>query len=64
MNFGDRWYEPREDGFISTDSLLEDNPYAAVNDPWVLSAYTYASVEPDAIRRPGRPCTKDGMERL
>jgi hypothetical protein len=37
---------PREEGFTSTEPLLEDDPYAAVNDPWVLSAYTYASSNP------------------
>jgi RHS repeat-associated protein len=46
VNFGDRWYEPREQSFISTEPLLEDNPYAAVTDPAVLSAYTYASSNP------------------
>ena len=53
VNFGERWYEPREESFVSTEPLLEDNPYAAVSDPTVLSAYTYAAsnalryVDPD-----------------
>jgi RHS repeat-associated protein len=46
VNFGDRWYEPREEGFISTEPLLEDDPYAAVDDPWLLSAYNYAASNP------------------
>jgi len=46
VNFGDRWYEPREESFASTEPLLEDDPYAAVDDPSVLAAYTYASSNP------------------
>jgi RHS repeat-associated protein len=46
VNFGERWYEPREENFLSPEPLLEENPYAAVDDPAVLSAYTYAASNP------------------
>lgn len=46
VNFGDRWYEAREESFLSVEPLLTDDPYAAVNDPWVLSAYNFAASNP------------------
>ena len=64
VNFGDRWHEPREDGFISTEPLLEDNPYARGERPVGAVGVHVRVVEPDAIRRPRRPHAKDGMERL
>lgn len=46
VNFGERWYDPREENFLSPEPLLEENPFAAVDDPSVLSAYTYAASNP------------------
>ncbi|MGD8806733.1 MAG: RHS repeat-associated core domain-containing protein, partial [Chloroflexota bacterium] len=46
VNFGARWYDPREEGFLSPEPLLEDDPYAVVDDPSLLSAYTYAASNP------------------
>jgi RHS repeat-associated protein len=46
VNFGARWYDPREQNFLSTEPLLEESPYAAVDDPSLLAAYTYASSNP------------------
>ena len=46
VNFGERWYEPREQNFLSPEPLLEEDPYAVVDDPSLLSAYTYAASNP------------------
>jgi RHS repeat-associated protein len=46
VNFGERWYDPREQHFLSPEPLLEEDPYAAVDDPSLLSAYTYAASNP------------------
>jgi RHS repeat-associated protein len=46
VNFGERWYDPREQNFLSPEPLLEEEPYAAVDDPSLLAAYTYAASNP------------------
>jgi RHS repeat-associated protein len=46
VNFGERWYDPREENFLSPEPLLEEEPYAVVDAPSILSAYTYASSNP------------------
>lgn len=46
VNFGERWYEPREENFMSPEPLLEEDPYAVVDDPSLLSASTYAASNP------------------
>ena len=46
VNFGERWYETREQQFYSPEPLLEDDPLAAVEQPDRLSAYTYAASNP------------------
>ncbi|MGH9153744.1 MAG: SpvB/TcaC N-terminal domain-containing protein [Acidimicrobiales bacterium] len=46
VNFGERWYDAREQNFLSAEPLLEESPYAAVDDPSLLSAYTYAASNP------------------
>lgn len=46
VNFGERWYDEREQNFLSAEPLLEESPYAAVDDPSLLSAYTYAASNP------------------
>jgi RHS repeat-associated protein len=62
VNFGERWYDSRREVFLSPEPLLEEEPYAAVDDPSVLSAYTYAAsnplrfVDPDG-RAPKRAIT-------
>ncbi len=46
MNFGERWYDPREENFLSPEPMLEEEPYAVIDDLSVLSAYTYAASNP------------------
>ena len=46
VNFGKRWYDAREENFLSPEPLLEEDPYAVVDDPSLLSAYTYAASNP------------------
>ncbi len=46
VNFGQRWYAPREQQFHSPEPLLAEDPMAAVDDPSLLSAYTYAAANP------------------
>jgi len=46
LNFGARWYEPREGIFYSPDPLLGSDPSAAVDDPALLPAYSYAASSP------------------
>ena len=45
-NFGARWYDPRQQFFYSPEPLLSLSPQAAVNDPGLLPAYTYAEANP------------------
>jgi RHS repeat-associated protein len=46
LNLGARWYEPREGVFLSADPLLASTPTAAVDDPALLPAYSYAESSP------------------
>ena len=46
VNFGQRWFSPREQQFYSPEPLLTEDPMAAVDDPSLLSAYTYAAANP------------------
>lgn len=46
VNVGSRWYEPREGVFYSPDPILHREPSAAVDDPALLPAYTYAESSP------------------
>ncbi len=46
VNFGERWYDPREENFMSPEPLLEEAPYSVVDDPSMLAAYTYAAANP------------------
>lgn len=46
VNFGERWYNPREENFLSPEPLLEEDPYGVVDDPSMLAAYTYAASNP------------------
>jgi RHS repeat-associated protein len=46
VNFGSRWFSPREEAFISPEPLLTEDPDSAVGDPGLLAAYTYASANP------------------
>lgn len=46
VNFGERWYDTREENFLSPEPLLEEDPFAVVDDPSMLSAYTYAASNP------------------
>ena len=46
LNLGARWYEPREGVFLSPDPLLTSAPTAAVDDPALLPAYSYAESSP------------------
>ena len=45
-NFDQRWYEPRTQMFLSADPYLTNEPAAAVGDPGLLGAYTYAQHNP------------------
>jgi RHS repeat-associated protein len=45
-NHGQRWYEPREMTFYSPEPMLADEPDQVVDDPALLTAYTYAESNP------------------
>jgi RHS repeat-associated protein len=53
VNLGERWYEPREGLFYSPDAALHRDPMAAVDDPALLPAYTYAESSPLRLVDPG-----------
>lgn len=54
-NLGARWYEPREQFFYSPDPLLSSAPEAALDDPALLGAYSYAEDNPmNLVDRDGR----------
>jgi RHS repeat-associated protein len=46
INMGARWYEPREQFMYSPDPILQEEPDAAVDDPALLPAYSYAESNP------------------
>lgn len=46
VSFGERWYGPREQRFLTTEPLLDEDPEATVGDPSLLAAYTYAASNP------------------
>ncbi|HSK26622.1 MAG TPA: SpvB/TcaC N-terminal domain-containing protein [Jiangellales bacterium] len=46
VNLGARWYEPREGVFYSPDPILATEPQAALDDPALLPAYSYAQSNP------------------
>lgn len=46
VNFGSRWFSPREEAFISPEPLLTEDPDSVLGDPGMLSAYTYGSGNP------------------
>lgn len=55
LDFGQRWYEPREQFFYQPDPVLTDAPTRAVDDANLLSAYTYAEDNPvRLVDRDGR----------
>lgn len=45
-DLGRRWYEPREQFLYSPEPALADEPTRAVDDPALLSAYSYAEANP------------------
>jgi RHS repeat-associated protein len=45
-NHGERWYDAREMFFYSPEPLLSEDPPAAIDDPAMLPAYTYAESNP------------------
>ncbi len=45
-NFGSRWYTPQEQLMYSPDPALTQDPPAAIDDPALLSAYSYAENNP------------------
>jgi len=53
INFGDRWYEPRDQVFYSADPILQDDPTQVIGDPALLPAYTYAESNPLSLVDPG-----------
>lgn len=55
LDFGQRWYEPREQFFYRPDPVLTSAPTRAVDDPDLLSAYPYAEDNPvRLVDRDGR----------
>jgi RHS repeat-associated protein len=55
VNLGQRWYEPREQFFYSTDPVLNEDPERVLADPGLLAAYTYAENNPmRLVDRDGR----------
>jgi RHS repeat-associated protein len=55
LNFGMRWYEPREQFLYQPDPVLVDSPTRAVDDASLLSPYTYAEDNPvRLVDRDGR----------
>jgi len=45
-NFGERWYDPRDQAFTAPDPLLTEQPGAVIADPGLLPDYTYAESNP------------------
>lgn len=65
INFGARWYDAREQNFVTPDPILEEDPSVTVDDPSLLSAYTYASSNPLRYVDPdGRASTAAGGNRF
>jgi RHS repeat-associated protein len=55
VNFGERWYEPREQFLYSADPVLAEDPLQVIGDPALLPAYSYAESNPlRLIDRSGR----------
>ncbi|HZC26295.1 MAG TPA: RHS repeat-associated core domain-containing protein, partial [Actinopolymorphaceae bacterium] len=55
LNFGQRWYEPREQFFYQPDPVLTEAPTRAIADAGLLSAYSYAEDNPvRLVDRDGR----------
>lgn len=55
LNFGQRWYEPREQFLYSPDPIFADAPARLIDDPALLPAYTYAEANPlRLVDRDGR----------
>lgn len=46
VNFGERWYDAREEQFYSVEPLLDEDPTVVLDDPSIQSAYTYANSNP------------------
>jgi RHS repeat-associated protein len=55
-NFGARWYEPREQLFYSPDPVLVGSPQAVLDEPTLLTAYSYAE------NNPIRLVDRDGLD--
>ena len=57
VDFGQRWYDPRNGLFLSTDPLLEGNPDVLVDEPMYQSTYTLSHgnavtyVDPDGLAK-------------
>jgi RHS repeat-associated protein len=45
-NLGYRWYEPRDQVFLSQDPVLQDSPADAIFSPDLMAAYTYGDNNP------------------
>jgi len=48
-NMGARWYAPQEQMLYSPDPSLVQTPDGTINDPALLSAYTYAENNPTSL---------------
>jgi RHS repeat-associated protein len=61
---GQRWYEPREQVFFSPEPLLYTGGGQAIDDPGMLSAYSYAESNPMRLSDPGGTASGSVLSRL
>ncbi len=63
-DFGQRWYEPRDQLFTAPDPLLVDDAEAVTDDPALLPAYTYAESNPLRLVDDGGTSPRSAQRKL
>jgi RHS repeat-associated protein len=64
INLGQRWYDPREEFLYSPDPVLAQDPRAAIDDPSLLPAYTFAESNPVRLTDPDGRAPTSVRDRL
>jgi len=61
---GQRWYQPREQIFLSPEPLLSSQPGQSIADPGLLPAYTYAESNGLRLYDANGTAPRDSLSRL